>query len=114
MIFFKNTVYENDNKVIYFEALDNDKSVGSCTLILSDKFAEVSKLDFDGKSMFIAEGLLKSAFNYAAFKSYYIAKCNIKALNALLLGLGFQLKNSEYISDIPTILMGSCKHCSEQ
>ena len=112
MIFFKNTVCETDNRVIYFEAIDNNENVGSCTLVLEDKFAEVTKLDFDGKSMFVAEGLLKSAFNYAALKSYYMAKCNINALNALLLRLGFQLKDSEYISAIPTILMGSCSNCS--
>ena len=112
MIFFRNTVCEADNRVVYFEAIDNDKNVGSCTLVLRDKFAEVTKLEFDGKSTFIAEGLLKSAYNYAALKSYYMAKCNIKELDTLLLRLGFQLKDSEYTSDIPTILIGSCKHCS--
>ena len=113
MIFFKNTVCETDNRVIYFEAIDNDKNVGSCTLVLGDKFAEVTKLNFDDKLTFVAEGLMKSAYNYAALKSYYMAKCNIKELDVLLLRLGFQLKNSEYVSDIPTILMGSCKNCSK-
>ena len=112
MIFFKNTVCETDSRVVYFEAIDNDETVGSCILVLREKFAEVTKLSFDGKSTFIAEGLLKSSFNYAALKNYYIAKCSVNGLDALLLRLGFQFDSGEYTSDIPTILMGSCNNCS--
>ena len=112
MIFFRNTVSQDDDRVIYFEALENDYALGSCTLVLKDKFAEVTKLEFDGKSTFVAEGLLKSVYNYAALKNYYMAKCNIANLDKLLIRLGFQLNNGEYTSDIPTILMGSCKNCS--
>ena len=112
MIFFRNTVCETDSRIVYFEAIDNDVTVGSCTLVLGDKFAEVTKLNFDGKSMFVAEGLLKSAFNYAALKNFYMAKCSVDGLDALLSRLGFQRDSGEYTSDIPTILMGSCKNCS--
>ena len=112
MIFFRNTVCDADDRVIYFEAVENDVVSGNCTLVLRDRYAEVTKLEFDGKTTFIAEGLLKSAYNYAALRNFYMAKCNITSLNALLLRLGFQLKDGEYTSDIPTILMGSCKNCS--
>ncbi len=112
MIFFRNTVCETDNKVIFFEAIDSDEIIGSCTLVLGEKFADVTKLDFDGKALFVVEGLLKSAYNYAAFKNYYMAKCSVKGIDVLLERFGFQLKDSEYINDIPTILMGSCKNCS--
>lgn len=112
MIFFRNTVSKTDTREIIFEALENDKSVGSCTLVLTDKFAEVTKLEFADKSQYIAEGLLKSAYNYAALKNYYMAKCSSKGIESLLGRLGFQSINGEYINDIPTILMGSCKNCS--
>ena len=112
MIFFKNTVCESDNKVVIFEAIDSDDTIGSCTLVLGEKFAEVTKLDFDEKALFIAEGLLKSAYNYAALKNYYMAKCSANGIEALLLKLGFQLKDGEYTNDIPTILMGGCINCS--
>jgi hypothetical protein len=112
MIFFRNNVSETDDRVIYFEAVENEEIAGSCTLVLRDKYAEVTRLDYDGKATFIAEGLLKSAYNYAALRNFYMAKCNITALDALLLRLGFRLTDGEYTSDIPTILMGSCKSCS--
>lgn len=112
MIFFRNTICGTDNRVIYFEAIENDEVLGCCTLVLSENFAEVTKLDFDGKSMFIAEGLLKAAYNYAAIKNFYMAKCNVSDIDILLKKLGFQFVSGEYITDIPTILMGSCSNCS--
>ena len=113
MIFFKNTVCDKDGRVIEFEALDGDNSLGSCTLVLGDKYAEVTKLSFESGFTFIAEGLLKSAYNYAAIKNYYMAKCSVKDVDSLLLRLGFQLNGNEYTSDIPTILIGSCGSCSK-
>ena len=113
MIFFKNTVCDKDGKVIEFEALDGDNSLGSCTLVLGDKYAEVTKLSFEPNFTFIAEGLLKSAYNYAAIKNYYMAKCSVKDVDSLLLRLGFQLNGNEYTSDIPTILRGGCGSCSK-
>ena len=111
MIFFKNTVCESDDRVIIFEAVDSDVILGSCTLVLDKKIAEVTKLEFDKDFMFIAEGLLKSAFNYAAIKNYYMAKCSVRGIDTFLERMNFQKNDEEYTNDIPTILMGSCKHC---
>lgn len=111
MIFFKNTVLDKDGKIIEFEALDDNVSLGRCTLVLSDKFADVTKLTYEKSSYFTAEGLLKSAYNYAALKNYYIAKCSVSDIDNLLKRLGFELKADEYICDIPTILMESCSDC---
>ena len=113
MIFFKNTVLDSGGKVIEFEALDDDKSLGKCTLVLGDKFADVTKLSFDSSVVFAAEGLLKSAYNYAALKNYYMAKCSVDGIESLLLRLGFSKDSGEYICDIPTILMGSCGCCGK-
>ena len=112
MIFFKNSVSENDSSIIHFEALESDKTIGSCTLVLGDKFAEVTSLTCDEKTIWAVEGLLKSAYNYAALKNYYMAKCSAKGVESHLLRMNFLEKNGEYINDIPTILMGSCSSCS--
>ena len=108
MIFFKNTILDKDGKVIEFQALDGETVLGKCTLVLGEKFAEVTKLTYESKSAFVGEGLLKSAFNYGALKNYYMAKCSVIGVESLLLRLGFENKGGEYITDIPTILMGNC------
>lgn len=113
MIFFKNSVCDNDGNVIEFSALDDDDILGNCTLILGEKYADVTKLSFDTDKLFIAEGLLKSAYNYAALKNYYMAKCSVHGIDSLLLRLGFEKSCDEYISDIPTILSGNCSSCSK-
>lgn len=113
MIFFKNTVQDKDGKVIEFEALEDEVSLGLCTLVLEDKYANVTRLTYDNSCAFAAEGLLKSAYNYAALKNYYMAKCSVIDSEKLLIRLGFELNNSEYICDIPTILMGTCSGCSK-
>ena len=113
MIFFKNTVCDKDGKVIDFTALDGNYTLGSCTLVLCDKYAEVTKLSFDDSQTFIAEGLLKSAYNYAAIKNYYMAKCCVEGIDMLLLRLGFEPDGDVYTCDIPTILTGSCGSCSK-
>lgn len=114
MIFFKNTVLDGCGKIIEFEALDGDVSLGKCTLVLGDKFADVTKLSFEKNAVFIGEGLLKSAYNFAALKNYYMAKCSVTDVDSLLLRLGFEGQNGEYIGDIPTILTGNCGNCSNK
>ena len=114
MIFFKNTVLDADGKVIEFQALDGEDILGECTLVLGEKFAEVTKLSFRADSHFAGEGLLKSAYNFAALKNYYMAKCSITCIDSLLLKLGFECDNGEYTTDIPTILMGNCGCCGNK
>lgn len=106
MIFFKSTP-NNDNTVL-FEALVDELSYGKCILDLSGKNAVINSLSYNKDNSYIAEGLLKSAFNYAASKNYYMGVCKCDNIDALLLRLGFQKSENGYISDIPTILMGSC------
>ena len=114
MIFFKSTVADEDSRVIYFEAIDSNEVIGACTLVLGEKYAEVTKLSFNDNEMFIAEGLLKSSYNYAAIKNYYMAKCSVKGIEALLMKLKFQPEDCEYINDIPSVLMGSCGSCGSK
>ena len=111
MIFFKNTVSSDNDKVIFFEAFDGEESIGKCTLILEEKYANVTELDYN--AVFAGEGLLKSAFNYACLKNYYMGKCSVENADDLLIKTGFQKVNGVYESDIPTILMGSCSGCNK-
>jgi hypothetical protein len=108
------SIWEKDTERVRFEALDGDTLLGKCTMVLGEKFADVTKLSFEDGALFIGEGLLKSAYNYAAVKNYYMAKCSVSDIDSLLLRLGFQKQNEEYICDIPTILMGSCGSCNSK
>lgn len=106
MIFFKPT--EINDKEIRFEALDNDVLAGECHLSLKGKNALVSSVSFPSDKPFLAEGLLKAAFNFAANKNYYMGVCDSENITPLLLKLGFQKSADGYTLDIPSILMGSC------
>ena len=106
MIFFRSIV--KDNNTVLFEAVENELSCGECTLDLSGKNAVIESITFDKDKLFIAEGLLKAAYNYAATKNFYMGVCKCENIKALLLRLRFEKTENGYISDIPSILMGSC------
>ncbi len=106
MIFFKNSVI--NDKTVAFEALEGEKLIGKCTLVLKDNLADVTELSYDPQSPYAVEGLLRSAYNYAGLKNYYMAKCTAKNIDSFLDRMNFQKANGEYVSDIPSILMGSC------
>ena len=106
MIFFR---HENITEtIIKFEATENDEVFGSCLLDLSEKNAVVSHMDFPQDKPYLAEGLLKSAYNYAAVKNFYMGVCKCENITSLLTRLGFEKSADGYILDIPSILMGSC------
>lgn len=111
MIFFKNTVSPDSDKTIYFEAFEDEKLMGKCTLILEDKYANVYELEYE--AIYAGEGLLKSAYNYACLNNYYMGKCTVNNADTLLMKLGFSLKDGVYENDIPSILMGSCGSCNK-
>ncbi len=113
MIFFKNTVSSHSENTIYFEAFEGEEAIGKCTLILEDKYANVSDLSFECAASYAAEGLLKSAYNYACLKNYYMGKCTVEGIDSLLERLGFYKKDGVYENDIPSILMGSCGSCNK-
>ena len=106
MIFFSSE--ETEDKTILFKALEETEEYGRCTLDLSGETAVLNSLSYDPDKHYIAEGLVKTAFNYAARKNFYMGECSCENISDLLLRLGFQKKGNIYISDIPSILMGSC------
>ena len=113
MIFFKNTVSAHNENTVYFEAFENDESIGRCTLILEEKFALVSEVIYKDKALYAAEGLLKSAYNYACLKNYYMGRCSAEGVDSLLERMGFYKEDGAYENDIPSILIGSCGSCNK-
>lgn len=106
MIFFKHTVINDE--VVKFEAIENESIIGRCTLVMKDSVADVAELSYNETAPYAVEGLLRSAYNYAGLRNYYLAKCTAKNIDSFLSKMNFQKNDSEYLSDIPTILTGSC------
>lgn len=105
MLFFeKNIIDENLSE---FTAVENGEKIGSCFMKIDDE-AEVFSLVFDKDKPYTVEGLIKSALNFATFKNIYMAKCKQEDIAVFLKSMKFEKKNDYYVSDIPTILMGSC------
>ncbi len=106
MIFFKPNQID-ENKVL-FEALESEIKIGECVLILGKKYADVNSLTFNSDKPYAVEGLLRSAYNFAANKNYYMGTCSCKNIDGFLNKMNFELKDGIYVSDIPSILTGSC------
>lgn len=108
MIFFKNEVNAENPCEIFFEALEEDISFGSCKLILEKTKAVIKTIDFDKDKPFIAEGLIKSAFNYAALKNFYMGYCECENVDGFLDRMNLEKRDGVYFNDIPSILQGNC------
>lgn len=106
MIFFKNTPCDDGS--VLFQAIEDERCLGQCRLILHENTAVVTEVSYCESAPYVVEGLLRSAYNYAGLKNYYIGKCSAKNINCFLDKMNFQKLNDEYVNDIPTILMGSC------
>ena len=108
MIFFKPTVNTKKENVILFEAIENDAVFGKCTLEINGDKAEITALDCDSERLYLVEGLIKSAFNYAALKSCYMGYCSDVKYAHILDRMSFNKLDGVYCNDIPSILTGNC------
>lgn len=108
MIFFKPTEDPENINIIDFEAIENDCACGKCTMFLSGSKAEITELICDADKAYLVEGLIKSAFNYAALKNCYMGYCKSEEYSILLDRMNFVKENGLYFNDIPTILAGNC------
>ena len=104
MIFFKNEIISD--YVYMFSAVENDNVLGKCCLDLSEKTAKIVSVSSDND--IITEGLIKAACNCAALKNFYMVNCSCKDAEHILLKLKFTEENGIFVSDIPSVLMGSC------
>ncbi len=108
MIFFKPTASSDNNNVVEFEAIENDIVSGKCLLLINGDKAEVSQMNCDSDKLYLVEGLVKSAFNYAALKKCYMGYCKSGKYSLILDGMNFEKHNGVYFNDIPSILSGNC------
>lgn len=108
MIFFKPTVQNGDDKRILFQAIENEVSCGSCVLEINGDKAEVFSVNCDKDKLYLVEGLLKSAFNYAALKNCYMGYCKSEEFTDILDKLNLIKSDGLYFNDIPSFLSGNC------
>lgn len=108
MIFFDHQISEQNNSIIHFTAIENDVTEGECILDLRYTDAEITFVDYDKSKPYIAEGLIRTAFNYAANKGFYIGKSGCGHAIEVFEKMNFENRNGLYINDIPSILMGKC------
>ncbi len=113
MIHFKPVIDENTPSEAVFEAVENDAVGGKCHLILKDNKAIVDEISFDKDKPYLVEGLLKSAYNYAALKNYYMGYCECPDIAVFLRHMNFNFDNGVYFNDIPSILQGNCCKCKD-
>lgn len=100
-----------DSNKIKFVAVENECTIGSCTLLISSYYADVSDISYSDNGAYIVEGLIKSALYYAGQRGCYIGRCNCSNIEAQLKRINFVKSENGYENDIPTILAGSCSGC---
>lgn len=105
MITFKG---EEREKYIDFTAEENGVSCGHCILSLAEKYAVLSEVANTSDKSYAAEGLIRSALNYAAMRGYYMALVTDESVKDILHKMGFVKTDQGYECDIPTALMGQC------
>lgn len=108
MIFFKPTVDKDSCNTVYFQALENEKLLGECRLVIEGSKAFVSSIDCEDGSFFIVDGLIKSAFNYACAKNCYMGYITGGKYDDMLDRMSLNRDGELYFNDIPTILTGNC------
>ncbi len=72
MIFFKPCEVLSAECTALFQAFQNADKLGECRLLLNGDTADVYFLEYDEARPEIGEGLLKSAYNYAANRGAYM------------------------------------------
>ena len=112
MIFFSPTADTENSCLIYFEAIENDEVFADCKLEISGSRADVSSISCHKDKLYLIDGLIKSAFNYACSKNCYMGYCTCDEFSYILDSMNFEKDNGVYFNDIPSILMGNC--CKKQ
>ncbi len=108
MIFFKPAPISEKDGIIEFEAIENDITSGRCTLQINGSKAEITEISCDSERLYLVEGLVKSAFNYAALKNCYMGYCSDSKYALILDSMSFSKHDGIYFNDIPSILSGNC------
>lgn len=110
MIFFKPFEVLSGECTALFQAFQNEDKLGECRLLIQGNTADVYMLDYNTDTPEIGEGLLKSAYNYAANHGAYIGTLSAADSGKAHTFLNFEEKGGIYQNDIPSLLAGHC-HC---
>lgn len=108
MITFKHFTDDNDPIVTVFEAYEGSMLLGKCLLKCESNKANIFAFSYNSQYPYIADGLIKSAYNFASFKGIYMAEFSAQGFDEIVSNMAFEKVGEVYISDIPTILMGNC------
>ena len=101
--------FDIDDKTHGYRAEENGENIGECIFSLGGTYAEILSVKTRG-----GEGLVRSALNFAANRSAYMARADVgRVEKEPFITLGFEEKNGFYESDIPSALTGSCGHCAK-
>ena len=79
------------------------------TVVEEKDGADVYMLEYDKAQPEIGEGLLKSAYNYAANHGAYIGILSVKDEGKAHLLLNFEKNGDVLKNDIPSLLAGHCR-----
>lgn len=104
--------FDIDGELHGYRAEENGVEIGNCIFSVGGLFADVLSVEADDP--LTAEGLVRSALNFAANRNAYMARADVNRVSAEpFKTLGFEEENGFYVSDIPSALTGSCSHCGK-
>lgn len=99
----------NTNNCFGYCASEDGSECGCCIFSVNGTYAEIIAVCSDKDKPYIAEGLVRSALNYAAGMNAYIALAYIEEYKALFEKMGFKYEKNQYKGEIPEILSGNCR-----
>lgn len=104
--------FDIDDKLHGYRAQENGEVIGECIFSVDGLYVEV--FEVKSEDPLTAEGLVRSALNFAANRNAYMARADMNRLSSEpFKTLGFEEENGFYVSDIPSALTGSCSHCGK-
>jgi len=117
MIIFKpetdeSILKEHEGSVVY-NAFENDELAGRAYFRTDMLYCDVYKLEYPKDKLYIAQGLLRSCYNYGVGVNAYMGRLSDKSCDEVAKSMNFIFDGTSYVNDIPTLLMGSCC-CGEE
>lgn len=98
---------ENTGSIVY-TAIENNVRIARAYLKTDMLFCDVYKLEYPKDRLYIAQGLLRACYNYAANMNIYMGKLSDKNCEDVAKSMNFIFDGTSYVNDIPTLLIGNC------
>lgn len=87
--------FDIDSKTYGYRAEENGEKIGECIFSLGGTYAEILSIKTRNSDRLVAEGLVRSALNFAANRSAYMARADIgKVEKEPFITLGFEEKTA--------------------